>query len=139
MEMTKERVDFGQPDADLERPRDPIMARYIQRPRKPVGEPDVLEDRTEGLRAERDGTTTEDDEEQRIIGEPVKRDMRRGPETPAHSVPQLLQPRQSRALPVGQRDHSRLHAERAVLVLNEEPAKMRVITTASNDGISPGT
>jgi len=71
MEMTKERVDLGQPDADLERPRDPIVARYIQRPREPVGKPDVLEDRTEGLGAERDGTTTEDDEEQGIIGETV--------------------------------------------------------------------
>src|SRR5262249_23322470 len=63
MEMPKERVDFGQPDAGLERPRDPVVARHIQRPREPVGEPDVLEDRAEGLRAERDGTAPEDNEE----------------------------------------------------------------------------
>src|SRR5262249_7020345 len=125
--------------AGLERPRDPVVARHIQRPREPVGEPDVLEDRAEGLRAERDGTAPEDNEEQTVIREPVKRDMRRGPEPPAHSVPQVLQTRQLRTLPVRKRDHTRLHAERAVLVLDEEPAKMRVITTASNDGISPGT
>src|SRR5215831_3411373 len=58
MKMPKERVEFDQPDAVLQRPCDPVVARHVQRPRKPVSEPGVLEDRTEGVRAERHGTTT---------------------------------------------------------------------------------
>lgn len=137
--MPKERVEVSQPDAILERPRDPVVPRHIQWPREGVSEPAGIENRTEGLRAQRDGTTTEDDEEQAVIGEPVKRYMRCCLEPIAHSVPQVLQARQPRALSLRKGDYARLHAVRAVLVFDEEPAKTRVITIASNDGISPGT